>query len=312
MDLGIDPTLKQHDKLDALYEAGVIDLPDSGLPTYRQYLNTSPGLLLQDIWAFQPHTKGVLHNSDAGIDQDVRWIPKRDKKERLGYPTQKPRGLLERIIKASSKEGDLVLDPFCGCGTTVEAADKLGRRWSGIDISSFAIDLIQRERFRNRTIPTKGIPVDLASARKLATEQPFNFESWAITRLPGFTPNMKQVGDGGLDGRAKLALIPDDHHSDLALAQVKGGRFQPTQLRDFLHVTDRDNAALGCFVTLDPVSSPSARVETASAGKIHISGNSYPRMQLWSIHDYFDDRMPRLPMMKHPYSGEPMHQMELL
>ncbi|MCY3966538.1 MAG: site-specific DNA-methyltransferase [Acidobacteria bacterium] len=147
-------------------------------------------------------------------------------KERLGYPTQKPRTLLERILNASSNPGDLILDPFCGCGTTIEAAQRLGRRWAGIDISSFAIDLIREKRLRDRTIPTKGIPVDLASARKLAAEQPFNFESWAVTRLPGFAPNMKQVADGGVDGRAVLAAQPDDYDSRLALAQIKGGGVQ--------------------------------------------------------------------------------------
>lgn len=273
--LGIDPALPQHDKLDALYECGVVDLPAKGLPTYRQYLETSSGQILQDIWAFQPHTNGVLYGTDERIDEDVRWIPERDKRERLGYPTQKPRTLLERIIKASSRPDDLVLDPFCGCGTTVEAADRLGRRWAGIDISSFAIDLIRDKRFKNRTIPAQGIPTDLAAARKLAKEQPFAFESWAVWRLPGFHPNTKQVADGGIDGRATLAQMPEDYKSRKALAQVKGGRFNLSNFRDFIHVTDRDRAALGCFVTLDPVTSAAARAEAANVGRITVSGYPY-------------------------------------
>ena len=138
--------------------------------------------------------------------------------ERLGYPTQKPRALLERIIKASSNEGDLVLDPFCGCGTTVDAARRLRRRWVGIDISAFAIDVVRDRRLKNPAIPTYGIPADLEGARKLAAEQPFAFESWAVTRLPGFAPNTRQRGDGGIDGRATLAVAPDDADSRLALA----------------------------------------------------------------------------------------------
>ena len=101
---GIDPALPQHEKLDALYALGLIDLPENTgqmLPTYRQYPDRRPGQLLQDIWAFQPYTQGSLHGTQAAIDEDVRWIPPRDKRERTGYPTQKPLGLYERIIKAS-------------------------------------------------------------------------------------------------------------------------------------------------------------------------------------------------------------------
>ena len=152
---GIDPDLPQHDKLDALFELGLIDLPSGGgLPTYRQYLHTSPGQILQDVWAFQPHTNGVLHQDDAGIDEDVRWIPPRDKKERTGYPTQKPLGLLERIIKSSSDPDDIVVDPFCGCATTPVAAERLGRQWVGIDIWDGAYDqVLQRLQKEGLTAP---------------------------------------------------------------------------------------------------------------------------------------------------------------
>ena len=231
----------------------------------------------------------------------------RSSKERLGYPTQKPEALLERIIKASSNEGDIVLDPFCGCGTTVAAAKTLNRRFVGIDISSFAIDLIRDKRLKDKSVPIYGIPQDLRSAEKLARENPFNFESWAITRLRGFVPNTKQVADGGIDGRASIAHKPDNWDTKLALAQVKGGKFSLSGLRDFIHVTDRDQAALGCYVTLKPVNSSAARVEALSTGKVSISGEgSFPRMQIWSIEDYFDQRTPRLPLMNDPYTGKPM------
>ena len=145
---GIDPDLPQHEKLDALYELGLIDLPtNGGLPTYRQYLDQSPGQLLQDIWAFQPHTKDTLHDCDAAIDEDVRWIPPRDKKERTGYPTQKPLGLLSRVIRSSSDPGDIVLDPFAGCATACVAAEALDRQWIGIDLSQKAVELVN-ERLR--------------------------------------------------------------------------------------------------------------------------------------------------------------------
>ncbi len=229
-------------------------------------------------------------------------------KERLGYPTQKPLALLERIIKASSNEGDIVLDPFCGCGTSIDAARRLNRRWAGIDISSFAIDLIRKERFKNEDIPAKGIPRDMASARKLAREKPFDFESWAVMRLPGFAPNMKQTGDGGVDGRAALAHAPDGAESRLALAQVKGGRFSLSHLRDFSGVMERDQAALGYYITLDPVETRAARAEAREKGKIAILGAEYERLQLWSIHDYFERRLPNLPQMLNPYTGKELDQ----
>ena len=231
--------------------------------------------------------------------------------ERMGYPTQKPLALLERIIKASSNKGDIVLDPFCGCGTTVEAAKNLNRQFMGIDISSFAIDLVRDRRLKNHSIPVHGIPQDLRSAEKLAREKPFDFESWAITRLPGFVPNTKQVADGGIDGRAKIARKADNWDSKDALAQVKGGKFSLSGLRDFIGVTDRKKAALGCYVTLNPVNTPSAREVITGLGKISVDSYPYPRMQTWSIHDYFDDRRPRLPVMNDPYTGKSMEQYEL-
>ena len=261
----------------------------SGRIRLKRYLDEQPGQKVQNLW-----TDLSPINSQA--------------RERLGYPTQKPRALLERIIKASSDEGDIVLDPFCGCGTTVDAARRLKRHWAGIDISSFAIDLIKDKRLRDPGIATKGIPTDIASARKLASEKPFDFEPWAVMRMPGFRPNMKQVGDGGIDGRAILATKPDDHDSRLALAQVKGGKFNLSALRDFIGVTNQDKAALGCYVTLDHGGTPASKVAMSKAGKITVQGYPYPRMQIWPIRDYFEQRLPNLPIMNDPYSGKPMAQ----
>ena len=191
-------------------------------------------------------------------------------KERLGYPTQKPEALLERIIKASSNEGDIVLDPFCGCGTAIAVAQKLNRQFVGIDISSFTIDLILQKRLHGIDVHVSGMPSDFASAKNLARENPYNFESWAITRVPGFRPNTKRGADGGTDGCARLASHPTDNDRRLVLAQVKGGEtFQAGALRDFMHVIDRDKAAIGVFITLRRVKSPAAIAEAAGAGKVH-------------------------------------------
>ena len=205
-----------------------------------------------------------------------------------------------------------MLDPFCGCGTTIDAARNLNRKWMGIDISSFAIDLIKEKRLKDKSVPTKGIPFSFNSATKLAKDSPFNFESWAITRLSGFVPNSKQVGDGGIDGRATLAYQPDDYDSRLGLAQVKGSQsFDLGKLRDFLYVSDRDKSAVGCFITLNQVSSREAKKECVNQGKIHINGYPYLRMQLWSINDYFENRSPNLPIMNDPYTGIPLIQSSL-
>ena len=161
----------------------------------------------------------------------------------------------------------------------IDAARRLKRRWVGIDISAFAIDLVRDRRLRDPTILTVGIPADLEGARKLAAEQPFAFESWAVTRLPGFAPNTQQRGDGGIDGRATLALPPDDLDSRLALAQVKGGKFSVSYLRDFRHVIDREQAAVGCFVTLDPPP-PKDRGDVKTAGQVHVAGQPYDRLHL--------------------------------
>ncbi len=285
----------------------------------------NPDLIRQPYAASSKEREGYAANASKVAEGTVQldekgkfpesWIGisplKGNSKEYLGYPTQKPLALLERIIKASSNENDLVLDPFCGCGTGIDAARRLKRRWVGIDISSFAIDLIKDKRFNDPNIPIRGIPYDLASAKKLASEQPFEFESWAVTRLPGFVPNTKKVADGGVDGRATLATKPDNYDSRLALAQIKGGHFNLGLLRDFIHVTNRDKAAMGYFVTLDPVRTKNARSETVNLGKIEIQGQKFPRMQLWSINDYFDKQMPVMPIMADPYTGEPMYQLLL-
>ena len=189
----------------------------------------------------------------------------------------------------------------------IDAARRLKRRWVGIDISAFAIDLVRDRRLRDPTILTVGIPADLEGARKLAAEQPFAFESWAVTRLPGFAPNTQQRGDGGIDGPATLALPPDDLDSRLALAQVKGGKFSVSYLRDFRHVIDREQAAVGCFVTLDPPP-PKDRGDVKTAGQVHVAGQPYDRLHLWSMAEYFDQRWPVLPVMTDPYSGRPLDQ----
>ncbi len=230
--------------------------------------------------------------------------------EYLGYPTQKPLKLLRRIVETSSNRGDIVLDPFCGCGSAIEAARSTGRQFIGIDISSHAID-VMLDRLRDRTISTYGIPADLQSAERMAKTDPFGFETWAVNRIHGFAANTKQVADGGVDGRGTLALKPDDWESRLALAQVKSGKHTASYLRDFCGVTQQHMAAVGVYITLRPVDTPASKSDSLALGSITVSGQQYRRMNLWSIAEYFDNRPPNLPQMNNPYTGKPLTQLSM-
>ena len=227
-------------------------------------------------------------------------------KERLGYPTQKPVALLERIIAASSKEGDIVLDPFCGCGTTVVAADNLKRQWVGVDINPMALDIIKTHRFPGREIPITGIPADFASAVRLAQENRRHFEIWAIGCVPGLAPNERGGADGGIDGVGNTVEKPADGFKPLVLAQVKSGKFSLSQFRDFLHVIERENAALGIYLTLERVTSPSAISEIANKGTVVIGTQTFPRVQCYSMAEHFGEQQWRLPQLTDPYTGKPL------
>ena len=149
----------------------------------------------------------------------------RTAKERLGYPTQKPLALYERIIKASSNPGDLVLDPFAGCGTTIEAAKKNERNVIGIDILPFALRLINRYRLAPNGItplPIKGVPIDMDTARRLAKTDPFKFQDWAISLIDGLASNPKKVGDDGVDGFGMFLNTPDNMDRKAIIVQVTG------------------------------------------------------------------------------------------
>ena len=295
---GIDPDLPQQAKLDALYELGLIDLPTiagKGLPTYRQYLDSSPGQLLQDIWAFQPHTKGCLCDDDSGIDEDVRWILARDKKERLGYPTQKPVGLLERIIKASSNEGDVVLDPFCGCGTAVHAAQNLGRQWIGIDICVNACKIIE-QRLRSQfdslwaEVEFIGMPKTSEDAKTLADLDNFRFERWAAALVDGMEPNKRQRGDKGIDGWGRLP-VKKGQFIDV-VSQVKGGGTGPGDVQAFNGARQQAGADLGIFTCFDNRVTPRMRDAAVSTGRFMET----PIVQIYTVEDYFKGIRPALPI----------------
>ncbi|MGI9297918.1 MAG: DNA-methyltransferase [Gammaproteobacteria bacterium] len=224
--------------------------------------------------------------------------------ERTGYPTQKPVALLERIINASSEKGDLVLDPFCGCGTTVVAANGLNRKWAGIDISAFPVELISRARLHDirGQIHVEGIPHDMKGARLMA-QKPFEFEKWAIALTPGLNPNEQQTADGGVDGRGWLerdipgAVKPPAMKTPLVIAQVTKSPGADLNKIRALHSSMKEKHALfGVYITLKKIDpTPSIRKIIAAAGRVKDREREYQRLQLWSVEEYFTGREAKLP-----------------
>ena len=224
----------------------------------------------------------------------------RTSKERLGYPTQKPLALLERIIKASTNPGDIVFDPFCGCGTALDAAHGLGRHWVGIDLTVLALEPMER-RLRERhglhpkvDYTIEGYPGTWEDAILLAEQNPHDFANWAVTRL-GLSPT-PNTNDGGFDGSGKVVLWENHHLAEAkqkqlpVIAEVKSGRsLNPNQVRAFRTAMQDTDAAIGIFITLHPVTRGMRNLAEA-AGMLEHNGRHYPRLQFWQITDtYFQD-----------------------
>lgn len=228
-------------------------------------------------------------------------------KERLGYPTQKPVALLERIIAASSGEGDLVLDPFCGCGTTVDAAQRMNRRWIGIDITYIAVDLITK-RLRHTygdsildTFDVNGIPKDVASARALFARSPFDFERWAVS-LINAEPNQKQVGDKGIDGVARFPLGVKGQLGRV-LVSVKGGKtLNPAMVRDLSGTLEAQKGDMGILITLEPATrGVQDAIDKGGVYTHPANGQGFPRLQHVTIGDLFEGKRPQMPPTVLPY-----------
>ncbi|KPP88801.1 site-specific DNA-methyltransferase [Erythrobacter sp. HL-111] len=284
--------------LDALDEKGLILHPKSAgaLPRYKQYLDTADGTLFQDIWAYQPGTKGCLVGTDEGIDEDVKWLDAGG--EKMPYPTQKPVGLLSRIIEASSNEGDVVLDPFCGCGTAVHAAEKLGRKWIGIDVTHLAIGLIEKrmnEAFPGLEFEVKGRPQSLAAAQDLARRDKHQFELWALSIIEAVPWKGGRKGaDGGIDGI--IYFKPDGKKTEKAIVEVKGGAVGVKDIGRLAQVMDRENAPLGVFLTAQPPTRAMER-DAAAVGvwENEYTGRTHPRLQILTLAELFQNRRPDIP-----------------
>ena len=238
------------------------------------------------------------------------WSP-----ERLSYPTQKPLALYERIIKASSNPGDLVLDPFAGCGTTIEAAKKNGRDVIGIDILPFALSLINRYRLAPNGIsplPIEGVPVDMDTARQLARTDPFKFQDWTISLIDGLASNPQKVGDDGIDGFGMFLNTPDNMDRKAIIVQVTGAAGSQKAKFDRLHANIRnENAAMGILITLD--TQTARRNWKHTLDPIRMGETTYVPIQCFSIEEYYRnnerwEQILTLPSLANPWTGKHMQQ----
>jgi len=278
------------ERMQEAYEAGlVVQTAPGRVPRLKRYLDEQKGVALSDVWPDIPPL-----NSQA--------------RERLGYPTQKPLALLTRILELTTTAESTVLDPFCGCGTTVHAAEALGRNWIGIDVSIHAVHVIERrlaEAFGQARVPrAEGIPADYDAAERLARTLPFQFQWWAnylvgVHRLH----EVKRGPDRGIDGELFFPNGPGRPYGRL-LTYVKGGKVvTPAMVREFRGVLEREGAEMGLFICLDPPSAAMVR-EAATAGLAVTVHGKIPRLQIVSISDWFRGQRPNLPPTEHlPYAA---------
>ena len=266
---------------------GRIWYPDSKGKRLRlkRYLNEMPGSVMNAIWTDIPPI-----NSQA--------------KERMGYATQKPMALLERIIKASSNKGDVVLDPFCGCATTLEAAHKLGREWIGIDIAIHALKRVARVRLKERLglvegqdFEVEGVPQTLEGAQDLWERDKYQFQKWAVEQVDGFV-TAKQTADGGIDGRLYFD-VPSERDLQSMVLEVKGGASVGIgALRQLAGVLDTDTALMAGLIVMRPLGTIQTRNFNKFIGEIgthNILGIDYPRLQMLSVEEILDGRRFKTP-----------------
>lgn len=247
----------------------------------KRYADEQSGVPLQDVWNDIP----PMHNLSS---------------ERLGYPTQKPVALLERIINASSNPGDVILDPFCGCGTAVAAAEKLGRQWIGIDITYLAIAVMKQrlfDHFPDAQFCVEGVPSDIDGARALFRDDPYNFQWWAVDAL-GINARpfggRKKGADKGIDG--EFFYSDERQRAVRGIIQVKGGGTGAGHIRDFRGTMAREKVDLGIFLCLEHVTQP-MKAEAASAGTVDsgFTGKRHPCLQILTIDDLFKGKRPDIP-----------------
>ncbi len=266
-------------KMEALLASGRIVQPSPGtVPRFKRYLDEVQGVAIGDTW------------------DDIYPINSMAN-ERLGYPTQKPEALLERIVRTSSNEGDTVLDPFCGCGTAIAVAQRLNRHWIGIDITHLAISLMKHrlktafgDAVSYRVI---GEPVSLPDAEILAQQDPYQFQWWALGLVGARPVEQKKGSDKGIDGR--LYFFPNRSmkgQAEQIIFSVKAGNVTVSHLRDLSGVLLREKAAIGVLITMNPPTGPMV-TEAASSGfysSSELGRKNYPRLQILTIEDLLNGK----------------------
>jgi len=272
------------ERMQAAYEAGlVVQTRPGAVPQLKRYLDEQEGRPIADVWAdIDPL------NSQA--------------RERLGYPTQKPEALLERILRLMTNPGDVVLDPFCGCGTAIAVAQRLNRRWIGIDITHLAISLMKNRLLDSfgadvtKAYTVIGEPVTLSEAQALADEDKYQFQWWALGLVGARPVEQKKGADKGIDGR--LYFI-DDNSGDAkqVILSVKGGHTDVTHVRDLRGVLDREKAQIGVLISMQEPTGP-MKTEAASAGFYPSPWNPtkpHPRLQILTIKELLDGKRIDMP-----------------
>ncbi len=256
------------ERMQALIEQGrIVQTRPGAVPAYKRYLDEMSGVPLQDVWT------------------DIKPIGAHAQ-ERLQYPTQKPEALLERIIASSSNEGDVVLDPFCGCGTAVAVAQRLGRRWIGIDITYAAIVVIKK---RLQDVGAQGMfkvigePVSVPDAQRLASEDPYQFQWWSLGLLGARPADQKKGADHGIDGRLYF-------HDEMSgptkqiIFSVKAGHTGVSHVSELAHVVAREKAQIGVLITMQQPTGP-MKAEAAGAGFYTSPWGKHPKVQILTVED---------------------------
>jgi len=297
--------------IDGMMLAGKVVFTKSGMPRYKRYLDDTQGAPISDIWTDIPPI-----NSQAA--------------ERLGYPTQKPQALLERIISASSNPGDVVLDPFCGCGTTIAAAQALGRPWIGIDITHLAITLIKQRlkdsfgieqavratssgkgemakvgeaaaeygKATKRPFHVVGEPTSEPDAAALAASDPYQFQWWALGLVGARPVEQKKGADKGIDGRIVFQGDKPGIFESMILS-VKAGHTNVAHIRDLKGVLEREKAAIGILISMQEATSP-MKTEAVTAGfyESALWGRKYPKIQLSTVAELLAGKKVEMPPIR--------------
>lgn len=271
-------------RMEEAYQKGIVVQTKPGaVPQLKRYLDEQEGRPVDSVWSDIPPI-----NSQAA--------------ERLGYPTQKPEALLERVLNASSNPGDIILDPFCGCGTTIAAAQKLNRRWIGIDITHLAITLIKtrlKDAFGEATaFETIGEPVSVPDAERLAESDPYQFQWWALGLVGARPVEQKKGADKGIDGRIIFQGDEPGKFENVILS-VKAGKTGSAHVRDLKGVLEREKAAIGVLISMQEPTGP-MKTEAVTAGfyESEIWNRKYPRVQLLTVAELLSGKKVEMPPIR--------------